>query len=79
MDATRQTFEKSGDTSAGPGRAVVERSKCTGCGLCQELCPHGAIHMTYIANVAPERCVGCGVCVENCPVEALSLSPAGQG
>jgi len=78
MEAARQTLENSGDTSAVAGRAVVQRSKCTGCGLCRELCPHGAIRVTYIANVAPERCVGCGVCVENCPVRALSLRFVGQ-
>ncbi len=53
--------------------AVVERARCTGCRLCEQVCPVGAINVTYVAQVDKERCTGCGICAENCPLGALSL------
>lgn len=50
--------------------AVLER-KCTGCGLCQQNCPFGAIEMK---NGKPElnaACRVCGICVRNCPEKAI--------
>ena len=50
--------------------AVLER-KCTGCGLCRENCPFGAIDMV---NGKPElnaACKVCGICVKNCPEKAI--------
>jgi len=72
--AVREHLGKLGKASAPRRRAVVERSKCTGCGICQEVCPQNAIRITYVANVVPDRCVGCGLCVENCPQGAIRLS-----
>ncbi|MBP3410009.1 MAG: FAD-binding protein [Clostridia bacterium] len=50
--------------------AILER-KCTGCGLCKENCPFGAIDMV---NGKPElnaACKVCGICVKNCPEKAI--------
>ncbi|MDD6143117.1 MAG: FAD-binding protein [bacterium] len=50
--------------------AILER-KCTGCGLCKENCPFGAIDMV---NGRPElnaACKVCGICVKNCPEKAI--------
>ena len=55
-------------------RAVVDRLRCTGCKLCEQLCPVGAIRVTYVAHVDAERCTGCGICVENCQQGAIRLS-----
>ena len=67
------------------GKYVVTRnSRCTGCGLCASLCPHG-VHIKpegYSKPLPPrsERCVGtvcekCEYyCVERCPNNALSVS-----
>ena len=60
----------------GTRHAVVNRLKCTGCGLCEEICPAEALRVTYIAIVDRQRCTGCGKCVETCPNGALSLSSA---
>jgi len=58
----------------GGGHAVVDRTRCTGCGLCEQLCPVRAIKVTYVANIDAQRCTGCGICVQNCPHGALSLT-----
>lgn len=50
--------------------AVLER-KCTGCGLCSQNCPFGAIDMV---NGRPElnaACKVCGICVKSCPQNAI--------
>lgn len=54
--------------------AVVDRLRCTGCGMCEEICPVGAIRVTYIARIDAEHCSGCGACVENCPQGAIHLA-----
>lgn len=53
---------------------TLKESECTGCGICGDLCPHGAIHMpseaAYPAGLK-DRCTGCMDCVEECPFEAI--------
>ena len=53
--------------------AHVDPEKCIGCGMCQDICPEGAIRVENIARVNPRVCVGCGLCVANCPQGALLL------
>jgi heterodisulfide reductase subunit A-like polyferredoxin len=53
--------------------AIVDTEKCTGCGICRESCPAGAIFVEEIAKVNAQRCTGCGRCVQECPKGALSL------
>jgi glutamate synthase domain-containing protein 2 len=67
------------------GKFVVKRnSRCTGCGLCAELCPRG-VHVKpegYSRPLPPrsERCVGTDCekcdcyCVKRCPNNALSVN-----
>ena len=59
-------------------RVVPER--CTMCGLCQEVCPRGAIvgapYVPYLGDNRPyvireKKCDGCGRCVESCPAHAI--------
>lgn len=51
----------------------VDASLCSGCGVCVDECPRGAIVVRDTASIDADLCTGCGVCVEACPVGALSL------
>lgn len=55
----------------GPKLAVIDRTKCTECGLCQNSCRSDAINDSL--QIDPFSCEGCGVCVIVCPEEAISL------
>lgn len=50
--------------------AILER-KCTGCGLCQQNCPFGAIDMKDGKPELNAACKVCGICVKNCPEKAI--------
>jgi len=51
--------------------AVIDRTKCTECGLCKNSCRVDAINDSL--QIDPFLCEGCGVCVIVCPEEAISL------
>ena len=50
--------------------AVIER-KCTGCGLCRQGCPFGAIDMKDGRPEMNAACKVCGLCVRACPQQAI--------
>ncbi len=54
--------------------AVVDSEKCTGCGICEDVCPANAITVNGQALVQPELCTGCGLCVGECPNNAIILT-----
>lgn len=64
-------------TSSG-GIYQVDSSSCTGCAICVEACPRGALFLHRGAKT-PIRCNLCGACVNYCPGRALSLTKAGEG
>ena len=61
-----------------PLNAEVNLVECTGCGLCEESCPYGAIRLVETeegpkAEVAAVACHGCGVCAASCPEKAIDM------
>jgi len=59
---------------------AYDAEKCTGCGRCLEVCPHGVFDMTgKKARIAcKDSCMECGACALNCPAEAIKVD-AGVG
>lgn len=53
--------------------AVVDKEKCTGCGVCVASCPVDAISMDADKANISDECISCGACVGECSVEAISL------
>jgi Fe-S-cluster-containing dehydrogenase component len=66
------------------GLVVIDPLKCTGCQLCVDTCPHGAVFFNADLNIA-QKCTGCAHlldnddelevprCVDACPTEALKF------
>lgn len=51
----------------------VDEDRCTGCGLCMEACPTGAISVTDgVARIEQTLCRECEVCLSTCPTGAIS-------
>ena len=53
---------------------VCDSEKCTGCGLCKNICPRNAIQMVpkettghFYPVIDSEKCVDCGLCRKMCP------------
>ena len=61
---------------AGGTIALVVEGRCIGCGLCEEICPFGAIRMDEVRGIAvinDALCKGCGVCAASCRGGALDV------
>ena len=58
-----------------PIRATVDPEKCSGCRICNNLCPFGAIIFhedLMVTEINHALCQGCGTCVAACPAGAIS-------
>ncbi|GAB4344226.1 MAG: hypothetical protein Kow0099_23450 [Candidatus Abyssubacteria bacterium] len=56
----------------------LDRTKCTGCGDCVEVCPHQCFVMGHdkkSVHAFPERCMECGACRLNCRAGAIMVEP----
>ena len=70
---------------------VLNTTKCTGCGICSEVCPKEAIVLGLVGavrrgavtdeaaiSVDPAKCSYCGVCTILCPFDALEVRVDGE-
>jgi len=72
----------SGEIELEPLKAVVDEDLCSGCRLCEPVCPFVAIEMKtdtvegaekLRADVVEVLCQGCGLCVSTCPTNAIKM------
>ncbi|MBF7081467.1 ATP-binding protein [Desulfallas sp. Bu1-1] len=54
----------------GMPKVEIDPQKCTGCGLCEELCRFGAVKQGRVDQMS---CEGCRVCYHACPEGAVRL------
>ncbi|MDP2948460.1 MAG: CoB--CoM heterodisulfide reductase iron-sulfur subunit A family protein [Chloroflexota bacterium] len=55
--------------------AVVDQELCSGCKICNSLCPYNAISFLEdkkVAEINEILCKGCGVCIAACPAGAIT-------
>jgi len=54
--------------------------RCTGCGKCGEVCPHGVFNITAkkAQITRKDLCMECGACALNCYAQAIKVN-AGVG
>jgi len=58
-------------------KAVITEDKCTGCGLCREVCRFEAISDEF--KVDPVSCEGCRFCYNICPMDAITMQQSLSG
>lgn len=66
-----------GEITLEPVRATIDATRCSGCRICNNLCPFNAILFhedRMVSEVNPALCQGCGTCVAACPAGAISGS-----
>ncbi len=58
-----------------PVRASVDEARCSGCRICNDLCPYNAILFhadRMVSEVNAALCQGCGTCIAACPAGAMA-------
>jgi formate hydrogenlyase subunit 6/NADH:ubiquinone oxidoreductase subunit I len=60
-----------------PGKVAFDYDKCTGCKLCQLICPADCLVMKdkrpEMVDIAINECMGCANCVAICPEDAIKF------
>jgi pyruvate ferredoxin oxidoreductase delta subunit len=60
-------------------RPVIQEELCTGCGMCETVCPDSCVverEGAYLINY--EYCKGCGLCAHECPSGAIEMVAEGK-
>jgi heterodisulfide reductase subunit A len=60
-----------------PIRATIDEERCSGCRICNTMCPFSAIAFIDdlgVSRVNPALCQGCGTCVAACPAGVIAGS-----
>jgi heterodisulfide reductase subunit A len=63
-----------GEIALEPFRASVDEDRCSGCRICNGLCPFGAIlfdEERKKTRIEPALCQGCGTCIPACGAKAI--------
>jgi heterodisulfide reductase subunit A2 len=77
----------SGEIELEPLKAVIDKDLCSGCRVCESLCPFLAIEMKneeeddaekLRAEVIEIVCQGCGLCSAACPTGAIKIQQYGS-
>jgi heterodisulfide reductase subunit A len=58
-----------------PIRASIDEDRCSGCRVCNTMCPYNAIDFIEdlgVSRVNPALCKGCGTCVAACPSQVIT-------
>jgi len=56
-------------------RPIIDKDKCTKCGLCWMYCPEGTIQESNdgFFEIDYKYCKGCGICSNSCKTGALTM------
>jgi heterodisulfide reductase subunit A2 len=63
-----------GEVEIEPVLARIDEDRCSGCRICNNLCPYDAIDYLAdlgVSRVNPAVCKGCGTCVAACPSQVI--------
>jgi len=55
--------------------ATINEDMCSGCRICNNLCPYNAIEFLddkEVSHINAALCKGCGTCIAACPAQAIS-------
>lgn len=57
-------------------RPVMDKERCTECGVCRFHCPMGIVYADgKTIRINYDKCIGCGICAVNCPIHAITMKP----
>ena len=69
------SYIEQGELALEPVRASVIQEQCSGCRICNDLCPYNAILFhedQMVSEINQALCQGCGTCVAACPAGAIT-------
>jgi heterodisulfide reductase subunit A len=58
-----------------PVVATINEAGCSGCKICNNMCPYNAIEFFEdrgVSHVITALCKGCGTCVSACPAQVIT-------